>query len=97
MIPIDEDEPSKMDLVDLIKSQCLNLTDSIFSIDHHIELLEWLKENAGERMENIPFIEAENGYLPDIKDKWGSFFSATEVIYWIQNKRVRFEFAMRWL
>jgi hypothetical protein len=97
MIPMDEDEPSGLDLVALIKSQCVDMTDVVFRASQHFELIEWLKENAGERLEEIPFADAEIGFLPNIQDKWATFFSSIKVIYWIQNKRVRVEFIMRWL
>jgi len=97
MIQIDEDEPFKLDLVELINSQCVDLTSEDISVPFHVEIIEWLKENAGERLEQIPFAEAEAGYLPDITNKWASHLTITRLIYWIQNKETRVEFAMRWL
>jgi hypothetical protein len=85
-------------LVKMLKSQCV----SVSAVGHKplgfsIEMDRWLENNAGKQLYSIPFAEAEAGYLPDITNKWASHLTITRLIYWIQNKETRVEFAMRWL
>ncbi len=55
-----------------------------------------MKKNAGLLVYNIPFDEAEQGYIKDIKDKWTIRIDLENYIFWIQNEQVRIQFILRY-
>jgi hypothetical protein len=102
MISMDNDLSMQLDLVNLIKSQCLAYIEyNIFNTENHADMIKWLKDNAGKRINSIPLFEAAHGYLPDIKNKWATSSSVSknkfETIIWIENNQARIEFALIWL
>jgi hypothetical protein len=84
-------------LVKMLKSQCV----SVSAVGHKplgfsIEMDRWLENNAGKQLYSIPFAEAEEGYLKDIKNKWALTYEHDILVYWIENRDARIEFIFRW-
>jgi hypothetical protein len=84
-------------LIKMLHSQCVHVSAlGDKRIGFSIEIDSWLEENAGDQLPNIPFVEAEQGYLRDIKNKWAIHYERNMLVYWIQNTQARTEFALRW-
>ena len=106
MILTDQDELSDLNLQERIMSQCILVTPEIINnvtgtlsrnaVIKFASIIGWLNRRAI-RAADIPFAEAEHGYLPDIVNKWAMEQTSNGILVWISDKEVRTEFVLTWL
>lgn len=59
-------------------------------------MMGWLNERS-ERVPEIPFADAERGYLPNTLNKWSMDQTKEGILIWISDKAVRTEFVLTWM